>query len=234
MRRTRTKIEKNNILNEGVYDYYIAYDPTDKSGTAEKIVNYYIDKIAKNGRDSLTKQEQEIFNNAKKGILSYDKPIYKRNKLTNDIELDNKGKPIRIDSDMVLPGVPFITSRGKGAIKKEVINGRCYWNLDEEHKTFYVFGGEITDTNQNGLVIWKTISTSGKEFGAFLVPKSEASLNPEGLWKALDDKFDKGIILDKDTYTKFIEFDKLYHISKKQNLDKITELYNILRKYPSK
>jgi hypothetical protein len=231
MRRKRFKME-NNILNEGVYDYYIAYDPTDKSSTADKIVNYYLDKIAKSGRDSLTKQEQEIFNDAKRGILSYDKPVYKRNKLTNDIEMDSKGKPIRIDSNTLLPGVPFITSRGKGAIKKEIINGRCYWNIDENFKTFYVFG-EISETNQNGLTIWKTVSSSGKEFGAFLVPKSEASLNPDGLWKVLDDKFDKGIILNKETYSQFIEFDQLYHLSKKQNLERITELYNILRKYPS-
>lgn len=222
----------DNMLNEGVYDFYETFDSSNKIKTVDKILNYYVDKILKHGIDSLTDKEVEIFNNAKKGILNLDNPVYKRNKVTNDIEYDNKGKPIELNINKLIPGVPFVTSKGRGLKKIEVVRGRCYWNLDENHKTFYVYGNEITDINPQGLIIWKTISNSGKDFGSFIIPKGLGYMTEIELWKNLNDKFDKGIILDKDTYMKFLEFDELYHDSKKMNIQKILELYKFLSKYP--
>lgn len=227
-------MRKKLILNEGVYDFYDLYEPDSKSPTTDKIVDYYIDKIRKYGQNSLTSEEQRIFKDAQKGKLTLEKPVYKKDKVTGDIELDPVTNiPIRIDIETLTPGVPFITSKGKGAEKKVIINGRCYWDIDENHKTFYVYGGEISETNPQGLVVWKTVSSSGKPLGAFIVPKGESNLTPADLWKNLNNKFDKGIILDKETYLTFLEFDKLFHTSRKENADRLDRLYNILKNYPS-
>lgn len=224
MKRTR-KINKKEInqletLNEGVYDFYKLNNQYGEDKTTDAIVNYYIDKIRKYGQDSLTQKEVEVFNQAKNGKLTLDNPVYKRHKTTGAIEYD-KGNPIRIDNQGPVPGVPFVTSKGKGVKRKEVINGRVYWNVDDQHKAFYVFGPE-------GLIIWKTVSSSGKDFGAFLIPKSEAGLRPEELWESLAKKFDKGFILKKEDFMKFLEFDKLYHESRKLNMDRISKLYREL------
>lgn len=230
MRRKRTKNKE--IILEGVYDFYDAQEGTDKDTIANKILNYYIDKIRKDGKDSLTKEETKIFNDAKDGRLVLVKPIYQRNKVTGDIDLDNMGNPIRLDKDTLIPGVPFITNKGMGGKKRNLVNGRCYWNVDVPYRTFYVYDiMSKSDNNPHGLIIWKTVSKDGKEFGAFIIPKSEANMSEKQLWDTLNGKFDKGIILDKDTFAKFIEFDKLYHESKKANMERITALYSILKIY---
>lgn len=234
MRRKRTKRGDIQQINEGVYDFYEMYDTDKNNKTVDKIINYYLDKIVKYGNDSLTTKEYEIFNNAKKGILNLDNPVYKRNKVTNDIEYDNKGNPVRLNGDVLIPGVPFVTSKGRGKKKMETISGRCYWNVGENFKTFYVYGNDITNDNPYGLVIWKTVSSAGKEMGAFIVPKSLGNMSETELWKNLNNKFDKGIILDKETYLTFLEFDRLYHDSKKENLGKLVELYRELSTYPKK
>ena len=233
MRKTRKKDTSGMIL-EGVYDFYEAYDNTPKKTTTEKILDYYLDKILKYGENSLTSAETKIFNDAKRGKLSLEKPVYKIDKVTGDIENDNLGNPIRIDTDQIIPGVPFITAKGKGAKKKEIIKGRCYWNVDEDFKTFFVYGGEVTDTNPQGLVVWKTVSNKGSEFGAFIIPKGEANITMEELWKNNAKKYDAYASLDKETYVKFLEFDDLFHKSKKENIKKITELCAELKRFPPK
>lgn len=227
MKRTR-KIEK---LNEGVYDFY---EQQDGSDTTDKIINYYIDKIRKSGAASLTKKELQIFNDAKRGKLTLDNPVYKRNKLTGDIETDTAGNAIRMDKDQIIPGVPFLTSKGRGIKRKEVVNGRCYWNIDEDCKYYYVFSvGSITEENTSGLIIYKTESKGGGEYGAFIVPKNDLKgCSPEDLWKKINDKYDKGVILDKETYLKFVNFDKLYHESRKANAVELKKLYTQLKNYP--
>ncbi len=231
MRKKRNKKdevkEEVKPINEGVYDFYEAYDTDERTATSDKIINYYIDKIRKYGQNSLTKQEVEIFNDAKKGKLSLDKPVYKRNKVTGDHELDNFGIPIRLDKDTLIPGVPFLTSKGKGSKKVQNINGRIYWDIGDDHKTYYVYGKD------KELIIWKTYSV-GKEFGGFIVPKGEAALSPDELWKSNNKKFDKGMILDKETYNMFITFDELWHESKKLHRDKLTDMYEKLKNYAGK
>jgi len=230
-------------LNEGIYDFYELYDPSPNSKTIDKIQNYYIDKVKKHGRDSLTKKEMEIFRDATNGKLKAEEPIYKRDKVTGDIEIGKNGKPIRIDLETIPPGIPFITTKGRnnGNVQtKSVVNGRCYWNVDDKIKAFYIYGGEVTAENPRGLIIWKSVSSKPveKPLGAFIVPKGEAQLPPEELWKSLNNKYDKGIVLDKETYMKFLAFDDLYHNSKKALLpDKYTQLkalYDYLAKYPNK
>jgi hypothetical protein len=226
MRRTRQK----ELITEGIYDFYNSCEGSD---TIDKIVNYYIDKIKRYGQDSLTAKEKEIFDDAKRGKLPLDRPIYKRDKVTGDIEIGPDGRPIRLDQNNIIPGMPFVTTKGMGGKKKDIVNGRCYWNIDDSCKHYYVYDKKsIDETNPNGLIIWKSISKSGKEYGAFIVPRNEANLEPDNLWKTLNKKFDKGIILDKDTYAKFIEFDQLYHKEKKANIKKIDDIVDMLRKYP--
>lgn len=233
MRRKRIKkdkieeqISEVTPLNEGVYDFYETQSDYPDESTTDKILNYYIDKIRKHGQDSLTDQEFQIFNDAKKGELSLEKPMYKRNKVTNEIEYDNLGNPIRLDKDILIPGVPFLTSKGRGEKKKEQPKGACWWNVDEDFKTWYVF-------TPDGLTIWKSFSPM-KEFGSFIVPKNEAGLVPVELWKALGKRFDTGIYLTKEMFQKFCEFDRLYHDGKKANKEKLEELYEVLKNYPSK
>ena len=195
--------------------------------------SYYLYKIRKHGVDSLTKKEKQIFDEAKNGKTPFDKPVYQRNKLTGDIEIDEKGNPVKVDfSGVIIPGVPFLTSKGKGVEKKSIINARCYWNNIDKVKYYYVYGGPVSDTNSNGLIIWKTESKSGNPLGAFIIPKSEATMNPVALWKNLNNKFDKGIILDQDTHDKFLEFYNLYKSSRKDNISKLMDLFNYLKNYP--
>lgn len=233
MRKKRNKEVKEKVkpINEGVYDFYDAYDTDERTSTSDKIINYYIDKIRKYGQNSLTKQEVEIFNDAKKGKLSLDKSVYKRNKITGDIELDNLGTPIRLDKDILIPGVPFLTSKGKGGKKKQSINGRIYWDIDGDHRTYYYY---VYDKDKK-LIIWKTYSV-GKEFGGFIVPKGEATLSPDELWKSNNNKFDRGMILDKETYDLFVTFNELWHKNKKLHEDKLklTDMYNKLKNYTGK
>jgi hypothetical protein len=228
MRRTRQK----GLITEGAYDFY---DDQEGGNTLDKIINYYLDKIRKYGQDSLTNKEKEIFEDAKKGKLLLDRPIYKKDKVTGDIQMGPDGRPIRLDKDNLIPGVPFITSKGKGGKKANIINGRCYWNIDDSCRYYYVYDKKsIDEENPNGLIIWKSVSKSGKEYGAFIVPKTEANLEPDNLWKNLNKKFDKGVVLDKETYAKFLEFDNLYHTAKKANIEKIDDIVDALRKYPIK
>lgn len=228
MKKTRRPIF---AINEGVYDFYNEYDKSNDS-TEEKILNYYIEKIRKFGLDSLTEEEKKLFEEAKRGKLTLDKPVYRRSKLTGDIEYDSSGKPIRLDKDNYVPGIPFVTSKGRGIKREEIIEGRIYWNVDEDYKVYYVYGGESDDNNPRGLVIWKTQSKDPtKEFGAFIVPKKEINLTPEELWANLNNKYDKGVILNKEAYKNFIIFDKLYHDSRKQYYDKLIELVRYLKNY---
>jgi hypothetical protein len=182
----------------------------------------------------------EIFQNATQGKLKTDDPVYKRDKVTGDIALDKKsGKPIRINQEVIPAGVPFVTSKGKMRETpiEEVINARCYWNVDDPIKAYYVYSDTSkTDANPNGLIIWKSISKNPAEkpLGTFIVPKDEAQMIPTELWENLNDKFDKGIILDKETYYKFISFDELYHGVKKLSIEQLKTLYNYLSKYPKK
>jgi hypothetical protein len=224
-------------LNEGLYDFYELYDPSPNYHTIDKIQNYYLDKIKKFGKESLTKREMEIFKDATMGKLKSENPVYKKDKVTGDIELDAKGQPIRLDKEIIQVGVPFVTSKGRGISKETVrtsVNGRCYWDVDDNIKVFYVYGGEITETNPEGLIIWKSVSKSGKPMGSFIIPKGEALMSMENLWKNLNGKYDKGIILDKETYGKFLTFDELYHSGKVANIEQLQILYNYLRKYPQK
>lgn len=225
-------------LNEGLYDFYNIIDSS-KDSIMDKIQNYYFDKIKKHGKESLTKKELEILQSATMGKLKTETPVYRRNKVTGDIDLDKSGNPIRIDQEIVPPGVPFVTSKGKMADRsdKPMIYARCYWNVDEPVKSYFVFSNKSkTPENPNGLIIWKTISknVAEKPFGTFIVPKGEAQLSPEELWANLNDKFDKGVVLDKETYMKFIVFDDIYHNSKKANAAQLRELYDYLSRYPRK
>jgi len=223
-------------LNEGVYDFYNSL--SDGENTVEKIINYYLYKINKFGKDSLTKAEMEIFNNANRGILNLDKVVYKKNKVTGDIEYIN-GKPVKLNSDQLYPGVPFITSKGLGKNLKEIVNqyktGRCYWDVDDDFKIFYVYGGITSAENPNGLTIWKTVSAKGSPLGAFIVPKADdLGLTPQKIWEKLNDKYDSGVVLDKNMYLIFLEFDNLYHSAKKDNIEKIQELFTYLKNYKIK
>lgn len=220
------------LIKEGVYDFYDAYEG---QNTTDKIINYYIDKIRKNGKGSLTRREIEIFDNARKGNLNLENPVYKRNKLTGDIETDNKGDAIRLDKDRFFPGVPFLTSKGKGSKKKETINARCYWNIDDPCKTYYAFIiSRVNEENPTGLVVYKTHSKSGSALGTFIIPKADLKdAQAEELWKKVNDKYDKGIILDKDMYLKFVNFDDLYHKGKRDFAADLTKLYEELKNYPN-
>jgi hypothetical protein len=232
MRRTR---RNNNMLNEGVYDFYDVYDQSN-TNTINKIINYYIDKIKKYGKDSLTAREQQIFKDANEGKLTLDNPIYKRNKLTGDIETE-KGEAVRLDKVSLIPGVPFLTAKGRGVKKNVVVNGRCYWDVDEDCKYYYVFiVAKISEENPTGLVIYKTVSKSGdKALGAFIVPKADIKNDkPDDLWKKINDKYDKGIILDKEMYGKFVMFEKLFRASRLANAQELAVLYEELKKYPKK
>ena len=93
MRKTRKNKDNIKPLNEAVYDFFDYYEPGEDM--AAKIVSYYLDKIKKYGRDSLTQKEMEIFTDANKGKTPLDNPVYQKNKVTGDIEYD-KGKPISI------------------------------------------------------------------------------------------------------------------------------------------
>jgi hypothetical protein len=236
MRRTRVNNEFR-LIKESAYDFY---NMNDGKNMAEKILNYYLEKIRKYGQDSLTNAETEIFNDAKKGKVPVDKPIYKKNKVTGDIEIGPDGKPVRLDKDSLVPGVPFITAKGRGKKKQQTIDGRCYWNIndpDSPGKVYYVYDRmSIEETNPNGLIVWKSVAKSGKSTGAFMnLTSSEANARPADLWNTLNKKYDKGAILDKETYIKFIEFDKLYHgQEKKMNSEKIDELVEFLKNYPKK
>lgn len=97
--------------------------------------------------------------------------------------------------------------------------------MDDDFKTWYVF-------TPDGLAMWKSFSPT-KDFGSFLVPKSEGGMLPVNLWKTLGKKFDTGIYLTKDMFNKFCEFDKLYHDDKKGNKERLEELYNELKNYPT-
>jgi len=231
----RKRLDKNlELIREGVYDFYDSQEGAKEDGTIDKILNYYIDKIMKYGQDSLTKKEQEILSDAKKGRMPLDRPIYKKNKLTGDIEIDSRGNAIRVNKDMVIPGVPFITSKGRGIKKKETIDGRCYWNVDDPCRIFYVFStANIDDENSTGLVIYKTISKSGYDLGAFIKPRSELKdRQPADVWNIINDKYDKGIVLNKEMYLLFVKFDKLYHESRKNNIEELGKIYQVLRDYP--
>lgn len=228
-------------LNEGLYDFYDLIDSESKSSTIDKIQNYYFEKIKKFGKESLTKKEMEIFQNATMGKLKAEDPVYKRDKVTGDIALDKNGKPIRIDQEVIPAGVPFVTTKGRNRqttdTKKEVIIARCYWNVDDPTKAYYVYSdSQKSSENPYGLIIWKSISKNPAEkpLGTFIVPKGEAQMNPEELWANLNDKFDKGIILDKETYYKFLAFDDFYHSKKKIAGQQLILLYDYLHKYPKK
>lgn len=227
-------------LNEGLYDFYEMIDPESKSSTIDKIQNYYFEKIKKHGKESLTKKEMEIFHNATVGKLKAEDPVYKRDKVTGDIALEN-GKPIRIDQEVIPAGVPFVTTKGKtkekSETKKENVIARCYWNVDDPNRSYYVYSDtEKSAANPNGLIIWKSISKNPieKPTGTFIVPKGEAQMKPEELWATLNDKFDKGIILDNETYYKFLAFDDFYHGKKKIAGGQLKVLYDYLSKYPKK
>jgi len=223
------------MLNEGVYDFYEVYDQSNTS-VLNKIINYYIDKIKKYGKDSLTKREQQIFKDANNGKLPLDNPIYKRNKLTGDIETD-KGTAVRLDKDTIFPGVPFVTSKGRGIKKTDVVNGRCYWDIDEDCKYYYVYIlAKVSEENPTGLVIYKTTSKSGeKALGAFIVPKADFKNDkPEDLWKKIDSKYDKGIILDKEMYSKFVMFERLFRAGRIANAQELSVLYEELKNYTGK
>lgn len=225
MRRKRKGIQ---LIKEGVYDFYNAYDG---NSTTDKICNYYVDKIRKYGMKSLTKKEEEVFDAAKKGKLTLDKPIYKRDKVTGDITVDNiTGQPVRIDKEGFIPGVPFLTSKGKGAIRKNAINARIYWNMGEPFKMFYVFNKfKSNDENPHGLTIWKSVKSEDNVYGAFIKAREGDRVPPDDLWKVLDNKYHKGIILDKEMFDKFNEFDNLFHNDKKASGEKIIQLYNELK-----
>ena len=226
------KKRKNQMLNEGVYDFYETLG--DGKFTTDKIISYYIDKIRKDGKESLSAKEIEVFNDANRGELPLDKPVYKRNKLTNDIEMD-RGVPIRIDQERLIPGLPFLTSKGKGGQQKErKLDARCYWYIGDKCRNYYIYDpNKKEDENPNGLIVYKTESATGKEFGTFMIPKkSEASKEIEELWSELNERYDKGIILNKEAYDKFMMFDNLYHASRKENAEKLRELLNYLKNFP--
>lgn len=229
MRRKRN----SKLLTEGVYDFYEAYEGVN---TADKILNYYVDKIRKNGKGSLTKKEVEVFDNARRGKLNLETPQYKRNKLTGDIERNAKGEAIRLDdTEKIIPGVPFLTSKGRGLVKKEIINARCYWNVDDPCKYYYAFIiANKSAENPSGLVIYKTHSKEDdKVLGSFIIPKSTLiGIDPEDLWNNVNDKYDKGIILDKNMFQTFVRFDDLFHNSKKESMPELLKIYEILKKYP--
>jgi len=234
MRKTRRK--DIGLVNEGLYDFYDAYDKAAEGDTTiDNIINYYLDKITKYGQNSLTKKEKEIFEAAQRGKLPKDRPVYKKNKVTGDIELDPMGNPVRMDQDVLIPGLPFITSKGRGAKKKETIKARCYWNVNDPCKMFYVYSTTVVDeSNPNGLTIWKSES-EGKDYGSFMkLTASELKSRPEDLWVRLEKKYDKGAILDKEAYVKFVQFDQLYHDDKKANIKKIEEIVEFLKEYPPK
>jgi hypothetical protein len=218
------------ILNENVYEIYERESDKPKDRLPEKIINYYIEKIRRDGMESLTQKEKEIYNDARRGVVRYeDKPIYKRSKVTGEIEYDNKGNPIRTDKPLIIPGVPFLTPKGKGLKRKEIINGRCYMNDGSENRNYYVFdkGGR--------LIKYKTISDSGKPMGTFMgLLKKEDGVYPEQLWDILDQKFDSVILLDKTMYETFLSFDYLYHNQKKDEYQQLMLLYRELAKYKGK
>lgn len=228
MRRKRYSEKQVQLIKEGVYDFYEAYEG---DGTTDKICNYYVDKIRKYGIKSLTKKEEEIFNSAQKGKLTLDKPVYKRDKVTGDIAVDNiTGAPIRIDQEGFIPGVPFITSKGKGTIRKDSIQARVYWNVGENFKMFYIFNkSKSNEDNPHGLTIWKSVKSEDNVCGAFIKAKGGDKVAPKDLWKVLDNKYHKGIIMDKAMYDKFNEFDTLFHGDKKSSIERIMQLYNELK-----
>lgn len=221
-------------INEGAYDFY---SKLKGKNDTEKIVDYYLDKISKFGINSLTSKEKEIFNLANAGDLK-DLTIYKRNRITGDIELDNLGNPV-VDpaSDNLIPGLPFLTSKGKGVESKYVIQARCYWNLDEEGKTYYVFFTiPKTEENPFGLVAYKTLSSSGKSaMGIFLKTIPNGDKDPDDFWETLEKKYDKYVILDQNTLDIFKKFETEFHSDKKvKNIVELMPMYDVLKKFPAK
>lgn len=229
-------VNKNGILNESIYDFYRLYDKAGNKKIVNKIIDYYLDKIVKYGEGSLTKNEKDLLNKAKINRLPEEKISYKRNKLTGDIELGSDGKPIKLDTDDdVVPGIPFITSKGRGFKKEDKLEARCYWDIDNNVKYYYVFSPlNINDKNAYGLIIWKTISNNERPLGAFIVPKNELDLPPNELWDRLNTKYDKGIILSKEMYNKFMLFYDLYKNDKKKaDILSLNNLYMELVNYPN-
>ncbi len=228
--------KKYGTLNEGMYDFYEKQGKEEDELT-DKIVDYYLDKMRKYGKDSLTEIEARIFKDAQDGRLTMGKPVYAKDKVTGDILLDDFGNPVVIDEpNKVYPGIPFLTSRGMGEVKKEApIAGRCYWNNGSTARSYYVFDKKaINSENPYGIIIYKTESKTGKAFGSFMVPKNKELTPPADLWLKCEDDFDFGAVLTKEIYETFINFYNLYHTSKKENLEEITKLYDMLKKFPQK
>jgi len=221
-------------INEGMYSFY---EKQYGDNLIDKILTYYVDKMRKYGKDCLTDKEKAIFDEAKMGKLSGNKPIYARDKVTGDIKIDDlTGRPVVIEQpDRVYPGVPFITQKGKGGVKKVIINARCYWNVDEPCRYYYVYtDSKIDSENPYGITVYKTESKDAKQYGSFLVPKSETTRKPEELWAWANDRYDKGVVLDKETLDLFVKFDTLYHTGRRENAAFLNEAYDKLKKYPRK
>lgn len=216
-------------LNEGIYSFY---EKLKGKTLSDKIMDYYLDKIRMYGNDSLTDVEKKIFKEAQNDNLTMDKVSYARDKTTGDIDYSKKIE----DPNKIFPGVPFLTAKGRGEKIKNVVNARCYWDdQNPSCKYYYVFNdSKISQDNQYGLIIYKTESKDGKPLGSFIVPKSESSKSPNELWEMLENKYDRGFILDQEILNLFLKFDDLYHRAKKENLTFLQESYQRLKNYRGK
>lgn len=221
-------------LNEGMYDFYEFQGDPDSS-LADKILDYYLSKIKKYGKESLTDVEKTIFKDAQNNNLAVEKPTYARDKVTGDIMIDDRGMPVTIeDQNKVYPGVPFLTSRGMGKkTEQEVINARCYWDRGSSCKNYYVFDSKMkNDQNPYGIIIYKTESKTGKSFGAFMVPRNKELKPINDIWDKCAEEYDYGVVLTRESLDNFIKFYNLFHGSKKGDINELTELYEKLKKYP--
>lgn len=170
----------------------------------------------------LTEEERNLLSSLSKGgsLPEEDKPVYKKNKLTNDLETDDVGNVI-VEEDPGKAGSEFVTSKGKqNSVDKikieDIIDARVYKNKTSEENVFFAYTtSEKEGVVENNWIIYRTGSMDKYPLGQFMdvnAPKyiRFKTKTPEQMWKDLDFEFDFGMILDQDIYEDFINFVELY------------------------
>lgn len=189
-------------------------------------------------RRKLTSEERDLLDLlGKGGKLPEENIVYKKNKLTNDLETDDQGNPI-VEENPIVSGKEFVTNKGKkNSVDKikidEIIDARVYKNKTSEENIFFVY---LTENNEgvinNKWAIYRTGGSSDKHpIGQFMDvnnPRFSKFKNktPDQMWKDLDFDFDYGMILDQSLYQDFIYFMELYKEDQIKHMNLLKKLRN--------